>query len=150
MYLHKDNQVILSASFEKGVYVVDYIKPESHEAAFSTVELPDGTEEMDLTIGQNTPVDNTLMSKHQRNPDPTEQERPRSITLNQSGDQHKDKGRDQPRAQPYVETNTVANITSSIDDNESALPLEGDDGSPLYTRQQQVEKRRIERYNLWH
>lgn len=150
MYLHKDNQVILSASFEKGVYVVDYIKPESREAAFSTVELPDGTEEIDLTTGQNIPVDSTLMSEHRRNPDPIEQERLRSITLNQSRDQRKAKGRDQPRAQPYVETNTVADITSSIDDNESALPLEGDDGSPLYTRQQQVEKRRIERYNLWH
>ena len=49
MYFHKNNKVLLSASFRNGVYIVDHIATNDHERAYGAQDVPQGVMEIDLT-----------------------------------------------------------------------------------------------------
>jgi hypothetical protein len=49
MYIHKNNKVLLLASFRDGVYIVDHIATDDHERAYGAQEVPQEAMEIDLT-----------------------------------------------------------------------------------------------------
>ena len=71
MYIHKNNKVLLSATFRDGVYIIDHIATDDHERAYSAQEVSQEAKEIDLTGDSAAAVSlhQASLAKPQKTPD---------------------------------------------------------------------------------